>query len=123
GLFTWSDDPAYADREIDVECSRWGNVADTNNAQFVVQPYDIQGHLVRYPVPPVVTNSTHLFTCESNRVTFQAQRGSFTPSPTNIINAWSYTLATPQTGDENVRLNLWLVNGNPPGNNREFEVV
>ena len=38
GLFTWSDDPAYADREIDVECSRWANAADSDNAQFVVQP-------------------------------------------------------------------------------------
>jgi len=28
GLFTWSDDPAYADREIDVECSRWANAAE-----------------------------------------------------------------------------------------------
>ena len=42
GLFTWSDDPAYADREIDIECSRWGNAADPNNAQFVVQPYDLE---------------------------------------------------------------------------------
>src|ERR1017187_5604796 len=33
GLFTWSDDPAYADREIDIECSRWSNAADPNNAQ------------------------------------------------------------------------------------------
>ena len=39
GLFTWSDDPAFTDREIDVEGGRWQNPADTNNAQFVVQPY------------------------------------------------------------------------------------
>src|SRR5882724_552067 len=39
GLFTWSDDPTFTDREIDVEGGRWGNPADTDNAQFVVQPF------------------------------------------------------------------------------------
>ena len=49
GLFTWSDDPAFSYREIDVECGRWGNTNDLNNSQFVVQPSDATGHLV----PPV----------------------------------------------------------------------
>ena len=43
GLFTWSDDPAYANRELDVEFSRWGNAADPTNAQYVVQPYEHPG--------------------------------------------------------------------------------
>jgi len=38
GLFTWSDDPAYSHREIDIECSRWANPGDVNNAQDVGQP-------------------------------------------------------------------------------------
>jgi hypothetical protein len=29
----------------------------------------------------------------------------------------------PQTGDENVRINLWLSGGNPPTNTNEVEVV
>jgi hypothetical protein len=29
----------------------------------------------------------------------------------------------PQTGDENVHLNLWLVNGTPPSDNTEVDVV
>ncbi|OLD74537.1 MAG: hypothetical protein AUI33_06220, partial [Ignavibacteria bacterium 13_1_40CM_2_61_4] len=125
GLFTWSDDPAYADREIDVEGSRWGNAADSNNAQFVVQPYDIAGHLVRYDVPAGISDSTHAFTWETNRVSFQSLRGGYSPSPdpTNIISAWNYSLAVPQTGDENVRLNLWLYTGSPPAGNLEVEVI
>jgi len=125
GLFTWSDDPAFADREIDVECSRWGNVADSNNAQFVVQPYNIAGHLVRYDVPAGVSNSTHLFTWETNRFSFQSLRGSYSsnPDPTNIISSWLYALTTPQSGDENVRLNLWLFGGSAPAGNAEVEVV
>src|SRR5258708_6137797 len=62
GMFTWSDDPSYSDREIDIECSRWSDTNDLNNAQFVVQPYNIAGHLVRYDTPALLTNSAHLFT-------------------------------------------------------------
>ncbi len=125
GLFMWSDDPAYADREIDVECSRWGNATDPNNAQFVVQPYDIAGHLVRYDVAAGISNSTHAFTWKSNRVSFQSLRSAYSPNPdpTNIISSWSYALTVPQTGDENVRLNLWLYTGSPPAGNLEVEVI
>ena len=125
GLFTWSDDPAYANREIDIECSRWGNAADSNNAQYVVQPYNLDGHLTRIAVPAGQTNSTLLFTWETNRVSFQSQRGSFStnPSPANVISNWTYALTVPPTGDENVRLNLWLFNGAAPTDNQEVEVV
>lgn len=125
GLFTWSDDPAFTHREIDVECSRWSNPADTSNAQFVVQPYYLTGHLVRFTVPVRATNSTHCFRWETNRVSYQSLAGSYTPNPapTNISSAWTYAIEVPQTGDENVRLNLWLNNGAAPTDGREVEVV
>ena len=127
GLFTWSDDPAYAHREIDIECGRWSDPNDINNAQYVVQPWDLPGHLVRYAVPAGLAHSTHLFTWESNRVSYQCQRGGYspTPAPTDVISSWTFTdaAAVPQTGDENVRLNLWLIRGNPPTNNQEVEFV
>lgn len=125
GLFTWSDDPAYADREIDIECSRWGNASDTNNAQFVVQSYDQSGHLTRFAVPAGQTNAVLLFAWETNRVSFQSQRGSYSPnpSPANIISNWTYTLTVPPSGDENVRLNLWLFRGTAPTDSQEVEVV
>ncbi len=127
GLFTWSDDPAYTHREIDIECGRWADSNDTNNAQYVIQPWDFFGHLVRYAVPAGLTNSTHLFTWETNRVSFQSQRGSYSPSPgpANLISAWAFTnaAAVPQAGDENVRLNLWLIDGNPPTDNHEVEFI
>ena len=125
GLFTWSDDPAFSYREIDVECGRWGNTNDLNNSQFVVQPSDATGHLVRYAVPTGLTNSTHLFTWATNRITFQAQRGSFSPNPasTNVIRNWTYSLATPWTGDENIRINLWLFRGAAPTDKNEVEII
>jgi hypothetical protein len=126
GLFTWSDDPAYADREIDVECSR-GFAADTNNAQFTVQPYYLSGHYGRYCVPAGLSDSTHLFTWQSNVVTFQSQSGSYSAAlnPTNVISTWVFAngSAVPQTGDENVHLNLWLLFGHPPAEGNEVELV
>ncbi len=68
GLFTWSDDPAFTDREMDVEFSRWGNAADPNNSQFVLQPFDAAIHLVRYQTPAGISNSTHLFIWEADRI-------------------------------------------------------
>ena len=32
GLFTWSDDPAYNNREIDIEFSRWKNALDSSHS-------------------------------------------------------------------------------------------
>ena len=125
GLFTWSDDPAYNYREIDIECSRWGNAGDINNAQYVVQPSDAAGHLARFAVPAGLTNSTLLFTWETNRVGYQSQRGSYcaAPAPANIITNWTYTLTPPRTGDENMRFNLWLNRGNAPTDQKEIEVI
>lgn len=125
GLFTWSDDPAYTYREIDVECGRWSNAGDVNNSQFVVQPYNVSNHLTRYRVPPGLTNSTHLFIWETNRVSFQCQSNGYSPAATNLISSWVFTNATavPRSGDENVRFNLWLVSGNPPTDSNEVEVI
>ncbi|HEV2436857.1 MAG TPA: glycoside hydrolase family 16 protein [Verrucomicrobiae bacterium] len=126
GMFTWSDDPAYADREMDVECSR-GFAADTNNTQFTVQPYSLSGHDSRYRVPAGLADSTHLFIWQSNSVSFQCQSGSYSPNPnpTNVLGAWTFAnaAAVPQTGDENARINLWLLFGRPPSDGREVELV
>jgi len=125
GLFTWSDDPAYTNREMDVECSRWQNAADTNNAQFVVQPYYLPNQLARYRVPPGLADSTHLFIWETNRISWQCQTGAYSAVATNLIAAYVFTNAAnvPQSGDECVHLNLWLIKSTPPTDNNEVEVI
>lgn len=124
GLFTYSDDPTYNYREIDLEWARWGNSNDVSNAQFVVQP-NSASHKVRFTVPAAVTDSTHLFTWETNRVSFQCQRGAYSPNPhpTNLLANWIYTLTVPRAGDENARINLWLFRGHPPMDTNEVEVI
>lgn len=114
GMFTWHDTSAdYAHREIDIEVARWGNAADPTNAQFVVQPYDIVNHLVRFTVPAGAT-STHEFTWRAAGVDFLSGASS-----------WQFpdTAAVPQAGGENARMNLWLFNGRAPSNRLPAEVV
>jgi hypothetical protein len=124
GLFTWSNDTAFNDREIDVELSRWNNPLDSNDAQFVVQPAGA-GQLQRYSVPSDATNSTYSFIWQPGRVDFQALRGDFSaaPFPTNILRTWTCQLGVPPAGGENLRFNFWLNQGNPPTNGQEVEVI
>lgn len=126
GLFTYSDDPAFAHREIDVECSRWSKAEDSNNAQFAVQPSERRQHRVRFPVQPDLPATTYSFGWQSNSVAFTCLSGhARTPSATNaVIREWTFSgNGTPQPGDETVRLNLWLFRGRPPAELKEVEVV
>jgi hypothetical protein len=126
GLFTWSDQSAYAHREIDVEVSRWGKPSDTNNAQFVVQPYQLPSHILRFAVSPDTTNVTYMFTWKSNRVDFLALNGHAKSSSgaTSVICQWMFKKRdVPQPGDQNARINLWLLGGMAPKASNDTEVV
>jgi hypothetical protein len=126
GLFTWSNAPEFAHRELDVELARWSDATDSNNAQFVVQPWDTAGHRQRYRIPPGLTNTTHSFTWATNQVLFQSHQGALLgATATNpVIHQWTYNRpGVPVPGDENVRLNLWLFRGAPPTNRQPVEVI
>ncbi len=114
GLFTWSNDPASAHREIDVEFSRFGRPADTTNSQFVVQPFSAPGQLLRYTLP-AAPSSTHTFDWESNSVEFTSSTSA------GVAENWTETAGVPSLGDQRVHINLWLYNGIAPA--AETEVV
>jgi len=124
GMFTWSNDPAYNHREIDIEVSRWGK-ANNKNAQFVVQPYTRAENIVRFQLPSGLASSTHLFTWKPDTVLFQSERDSSAKAaePNSLVNQHEFTEGIPQSGDENARINLWLFTGRPPTNGKEVEVI
>ncbi|MEW6161113.1 MAG: glycoside hydrolase family 16 protein [Verrucomicrobiota bacterium] len=123
GLFTYSDDPQFAHREIDFEFSRWGNATDSNNAQYVVQPWDLPNHRLRYRVSPLLAQTTYQFKWEPNLVTFRSFRKHSLAS-TDTIGFWTFSgTGVPPPGDENVHINLWLDAARPPSNAREVEVI
>jgi hypothetical protein len=118
GLFTWSDRAPYAHREIDIEVAKWGNAADPTNAQFVVQPWDAPGHLVRFAEPANVRTGQQ-FTWRAGQVTWVATRLDTGAE----IARYVYTgTDVPKPGDERVRLNLWLFNGAAPAASAEVVV-
>ena len=90
-----------------------------------MQPYNLADHLVRYAVPTNATSSAHAFSWETNRVTFQAQHGTFAwqPAASNVISSWTNTNTVPSASDENVRINLWLSQGTAPTEANEVEVI
>jgi hypothetical protein len=115
GLFTWSNDPSFAHRELDVEFARWGNASDPTNGQYVVQPYDATGHLVRITQSAVASSSVS-FHWRAGSVAFASS--SATPA------SWTYTGSdVPIPGDEVPHLNLWLYRGSAPANGQPVEIV
>lgn len=122
GLFTYSGDPAWNNREIDIELGRWANRHDPNNAQFVVQP-PASGHKLRFAVPVGQTTSTHSFTWEPDGIAFKSI-GAFSKTPGPAFADWRFALeGIPRAGDETVHLNLWLYRGVPPSDGNEVEVI
>ncbi|MFM2106780.1 MAG: hypothetical protein RL338_1812 [Chloroflexota bacterium] len=118
GLFTWSDLPDYAYREIDIEFARWGWAGDPTNGQYVVQPWDAANHLERFTTPPTVPQ-THRFAWREGRIDWSSDASG---SP---IASYAYAGADVPVpgGDVRPRLNLWLYGGKAPATGQSVEVV
>lgn len=113
GLFTWSEDGGYNNREIDIEFSRWGNAADPNNAQYVVQPYTTSGNITRFPFT-ADSGSVHSFRWYPGLVNFQSTAGLNPSVPP--AKQWSYLqqAAIPPPDDARFHLNFYLAKGFTP---------
>jgi hypothetical protein len=129
GLFTWSDTSAYANGEVDLEFSRWGDPS-APNAQYVVQPYSWPGHLLEFYLPRGLAPTVHTFTWTAAVVDFESWRLD-SQSPT-LVNAWTFPGTDPgtepsipvATGTEHARMNLWLFQGRKPvSKKKQLEVV
>jgi hypothetical protein len=129
GLFTWDDlAPPYY-REIDFEFARWGNPDDPTNAQYVVQPWDGPGNLVRFRVDLAEQDRklTSVLGWSPGQVAMATYHGHLLPEALAShapIASWTNTGPNvPQPGLENVRMNLWLRWGLPPLDGQGTEVV
>jgi len=124
GLFTWSDQPAFHHRELDIEISQWGKRGN-DNAQFVVQPYTHKENIVRFPLPRGLSESLHQFTWSPERATFVSAKTS-DPSKPNapaVIQQHSFDQDIPTAGGENARINLWLFDRGQPLNGLREVVI
>jgi hypothetical protein len=124
GLFTWSDDPAFSHREIDIEISRWGNPAN-RNAQCVVQPYQLPGSVVRFALPGGLKRAIYTFTWLPNAVTCKIAGVVARPDRdvTRFQFKHQFTEHIPVPDGQNARINLWQLGGQPPTRNKAQAVV
>lgn len=125
GLFTWDDDPAEYNREVDIEFSRWGDSTESTSAQYVVQPYYHSGNLIRWVQPSGLNSSTHSFDWQADTVKFLSAYGHKSSPPyDSIMSSWQYTGPDiPSSGNAHARINLWLFQGTAPSDSQQIEVV
>lgn len=150
GLFTW-DDYSFQDQansEVDVEFSKWGDASDSLLLTYSVQPvwfsnpapYNERSKRPKMQVKNLKGTCTHVFKWTPNLIEWETYEGDSYPG-TNLLATWSYNktnqprqkiegnrtsapIVIPAPSDStNVRFNLWLLNGVPPANNTEAEVV
>lgn len=125
GLFTFSDfSCAHAAREVDIEFSRWGEPSGMN-AQYVVQPHDVQGNRYRFTMTSAAT-STHSFQWSPERLQFWSVQGHCKdPAQCTSIQDWTFAHEEriPPSQDGRVHLNMWLIDAAAPSNGQEAEVI
>lgn len=115
GLFTWSDDPAYHHREIDIELSHWSDRNRPTNGMYVVQPDDHVGHVRTFRQR---ADASSALSFDWRRTSIRFAGSSASPS------TWTYRgHGVPEPGSEHARINLWLDRGTPPTNGRSAEVI
>jgi hypothetical protein len=115
GFFTWDDNPAYANRELDIELARWGH-ATAPNLNFTVQPgldFPERHHAQEFDF----TGRTVLrFDWKPDLVRFEVETGSRRVEwvfPAEGLETHA-PFAVPPKGRERLGINLWLFQGRTP---------
>jgi hypothetical protein len=123
GLFNYSGIDGFD--EMDIEWARWGDKSYPN-CNYTVWPAENGFKNFSYVKDVVLTgkNTTQRFTRTGSSVSFQSLQGftntdkqqlvsAICTSPPNSVS----TLAMP------AYINLWLMNGLPPANGKEVEII
>lgn len=122
GLFTYLDD----NHEIDIEFSRWGE-DNGPNAGFTVQPYYHIANIFKFNVDTGIDRTVNTFRWNKNKIFFQSVKGDqylSNPKKASIISSWDYPgQDIPNADKEKARINLWLMEGYAPSDNKEAEVI
>ncbi len=124
GLFTWRESGGRHNNEIDIEISRWGKT-QSNNAQYVVQPYTVPGNLSRFNIYQTGDFSTHEFLWMHEAIYFHSFHGHYSENEDSPdMNSWFYTKSTiPNPKRTHVRINLWLNNPLGTRSGKDIEVI
>ncbi|MFH0735331.1 MAG: T9SS type A sorting domain-containing protein [bacterium] len=126
GIFLWDNSACESNfNEFDIEFSRWGIQSALNNAQYVIQPYNKPGNRKRWQMPDGIEYSLHGFKWQNDTIDFfSSVAHNVSNIDSSIISKWRYSGDNvPDVGKENVRINLWLLNGIPPTDDKNIEII
>ncbi len=115
----WGGDQNY--REMDVEISRWGDAANKNNAQYVIQPFYIPGNVSAFNVPSGTL--THLLRWESGRATFKTFRGTSVGAGASVVSEHEFSSGIPAPGQAKIHLIFYVVASDKNPLQKASEVV
>ncbi|MGD9938951.1 MAG: hypothetical protein AB7T74_04020 [Clostridia bacterium] len=115
GFFTWDDNPAFANREIDIELARWGHTT-APNLNFTVQPWDGYPERQNNREFDFSSRATLEFEWQPDGIRFKATSSLgfaewYFPEPDSSQSA---PFVVPPKGRERLGLNLWLFQGREP---------
>lgn len=121
GMLIWDEMALDATRkELDIELSQWGN-PDSQNAQYVVQPYYLPGNVARFTVPGGV--STHIIRWEPRAASFKTMLGDGSDARSKSVAEHIFTAGIPTPGAEKVHLSLYRFKRAKGLSQRPAEVV
>lgn len=114
GMFLWADDPAQANREVDIEFSCWGRAAPPPSGSFTVQNAAPPSSF-RFAAPSGRSDHTLIWT--PGRVAFRSRFGS-------VVHHWiTEAPGVPAPGGGVApRINLWLFRGTAPAGQQSVTV-
>jgi hypothetical protein len=122
GLFVYD---YYVDKEIDIELTHCGEDAQCPDAQYVIQPWDVQGNRHRFCFLHPSSNTHRVDWCDS-LIFFSSWKGdaSIPSDSSGLVESWLYTGSNNFVpGHEEPRMNLWLWQGLAPSDGQEIEIV
>lgn len=127
GMFTYDlqdKDGKNHNREIDIEFSKWGK-EDSENSQFVIQPYEKKDNLYRFDTELTGSCTAHVIDWNENYIEFSSHHGfDYKAGKELEIARRKYEgNYVPDHKYENIRVNLYLFNGKSPSDNKEVEIV
>ncbi len=108
-------------REMDIEVSRWGDSANKNNAQYVIQPFYTPGNLFAFAAPSGTL--TYVLRWEPGHATFKTFRGRSAGAGAQLVSEHEFTSGIPVPGKAKPRLIFYIAASDKNPLQKPSEVV
>jgi hypothetical protein len=115
----WASEQHF--RELDVEVGGRRDAGNSNNAQYVIQPFYIPGNLFAFAAPSGTL--TYVLRWESGRASFKTFRGRSAGTVGQLVSEHEFTSGIPVPGNAKPRLIFYAVASDKHPMQKPSEVV